>query len=81
MAQPDEFIVEFPDALDEIINLEVPLVLDMEPDKREECCIYTVPHLIRKVNDDAYTPNLISIGPFHHDKGNLRNMENLKKRY
>uniref|UniRef100_A0A2N9GC26 Uncharacterized protein n=1 Tax=Fagus sylvatica TaxID=28930 RepID=A0A2N9GC26_FAGSY len=87
MAQPDESIVDVPvpvpatvsPPVDEIINIEVPLVL--EPDKWPECCIYRVPQLLRRVNNLAYTPKLISIGPFHHDKGNLRKMEKLKERY
>ena len=62
-------------------TIDVPLVMDMEPDKRPECCIYKVPQILRKVNQDAYTPMLISIGPFHHGQRNLRNMEKLKVRY
>ena len=31
-----------------------------------ECCIYRVPRVIRQLNEDAYTPQLVSIGPFHH---------------
>jgi hypothetical protein len=32
-----------------------------------ECCIYRVPKKLREVKEDAYTPKLVSIGPFHHD--------------
>ncbi|XP_062173993.1 UPF0481 protein At3g47200-like [Alnus glutinosa] len=46
-----------------------------------ECCIYRVPKLLRKVNEEAYTPKLISIGPFHHDRRELRDMEMHKLRY
>jgi hypothetical protein len=46
-----------------------------------ECCIYKVPKLLRKVNEDAYTPKLISIGPFHHIGKELRDMEMHKLRY
>ncbi|CAL2240902.1 unnamed protein product [Prunus armeniaca] len=49
-----------------------------EPDKR---CIYRVPNKLRKVNEAAYTPQLISIGPFHHGKPELKDMENHKKKY
>lgn len=47
---------------------------------RPECCICRIPQRIRKVRQDAYTPQVISIGPFHYGKKNLRDMENLKKR-
>ncbi len=53
---PDEF------------TIDIPLVLNMEPDKREECCIYKV-------------LKLISIGPFHHGNEDLKNMEDFKVRY
>ncbi|KAJ7964939.1 hypothetical protein O6P43_014668 [Quillaja saponaria] len=46
-----------------------------------ECCIYWVPPHIRKVNDEAYTPKVISIGPFHSGKDRLQLMERLKLRY
>ncbi len=62
-------------------TIDVPLVMYMEPDKRPKCCIYKVPQMLRKVNQDAYTPMLISIGPFHHGHRNLRKMEKLKVRY
>ncbi|KAB1225070.1 hypothetical protein CJ030_MR1G005401 [Morella rubra] len=52
-----------------------------EPAQRPECCIYRVPKKLRKVNKDAYTPKLISIGPLHHRRKELRDMENLKVRY
>ncbi|KAL3745401.1 hypothetical protein ACJRO7_014500 [Eucalyptus globulus] len=33
-----------------------------------ECCIYRVPEKLRRANAEAYTPQVISIGPFHRDK-------------
>ena len=66
---PDEFTVD------------IPLVLDKQPDKRDECCIYKVPQLLREENNDSYTPKLISIGPFHQGDKNLKSMEDLKMRY
>ncbi|KAL0557656.1 hypothetical protein IC582_006206 [Cucumis melo] len=32
----------------------------------EDCSIYRVPKQLRKMNPEVYTPQLISIGPFHH---------------
>ncbi|XP_030961808.1 putative UPF0481 protein At3g02645 [Quercus lobata] len=63
---PDQLIIDIPQTY--------------EPDKHK-CFIYKVPPELRKVNHDAYTPMLISIGPFHHKDENLKNMERLKLRY
>ncbi|KAK6260900.1 hypothetical protein SCA6_015374 [Theobroma cacao] len=48
---------------------------------RDECCIYKVSRRIRAANDEAYTPQLISIGPVHHGNKNLAPMERQKERY
>ncbi|KAL5721409.1 hypothetical protein ACHQM5_005061 [Ranunculus cassubicifolius] len=45
------------------------------------CSIHRVPERLRKVNEDAYTPQLVSIGPFHHGKENLQAMEKHKLQY
>ena len=42
------------------------------------CCIYEVPRTIRDLKKDAYTPKVISIGPFHHGNVRLQNMERRK---
>ncbi|KAG7637782.1 hypothetical protein ISN45_At02g022740 [Arabidopsis thaliana x Arabidopsis arenosa] len=34
----------------------------------EFCCIYRVPDRLRKVNLEAYTPQMLLIGPLHHSK-------------
>ncbi|KAK7352725.1 hypothetical protein VNO80_18153 [Phaseolus coccineus] len=47
----------------------------------EECCIYKVPFDIRQLNEDAYTPKVVSIGPFHHNSPRLQNMERDKLIY
>ncbi|XP_050219168.1 putative UPF0481 protein At3g02645 [Mercurialis annua] len=46
-----------------------------------ERCIYRVPKKFRDVNEYAYTPRLVSIGPFHHGKGDLKAMEEHKWRH
>jgi hypothetical protein len=46
-----------------------------------ECCIYRVPHELRKLNEEAYTPKVISIGPFHCDNKSLQAMEQFKMKY
>ncbi|CAN1844305.1 UPF0481 protein At3g47200 [Linum perenne] len=43
--------------------------------------IFTVPNKLRNLNDDAYTPHVLSIGPFHHNRPNLAGMQTHKWRY
>ncbi|XP_020982598.1 UPF0481 protein At3g47200-like [Arachis duranensis] len=52
-----------------------------QPLHTDECCIYRVPHEIRKINEDAYTPKVVSIGPFHHGNEKLLKMEDHKRLY
>ncbi|KAL2346745.1 hypothetical protein Fmac_000745 [Flemingia macrophylla] len=47
-----------------------------------ECCIYKVPFDIRRLKAGAYTPKVVSIGPFHHNRHlRLQNMERHKLNY
>uniref|UniRef100_A0A6M2EIS4 Uncharacterized protein n=1 Tax=Populus davidiana TaxID=266767 RepID=A0A6M2EIS4_9ROSI len=46
-----------------------------------ECCIYRVPERLRKLHRKAYTPRVVSIGPIHHGKENLKAMEDHKIMY
>ncbi|CAL8121157.1 unnamed protein product [Prunus armeniaca] len=50
-------------------------------EKPDKWCIYRVPSKLRRVNEAAYTPQLLSIGPFHHGKPELKDMETHKKIY
>ncbi|CAA7032879.1 unnamed protein product [Microthlaspi erraticum] len=36
------------------------------PRDTDKCCIYRVPESLRRVNAEAYTPQLVIIGPLHH---------------
>ncbi|MED6184226.1 hypothetical protein PIB30_045398 [Stylosanthes scabra] len=54
---------------------------EAKPRFTDECCIYRVSREIRKSNEDAYTPNVVSIGPFHHDDQYLLKMEDQKRIY
>ncbi|KAJ4958824.1 hypothetical protein NE237_025935 [Protea cynaroides] len=45
------------------------------------CSIFRVPEPMRMRKPEAYTPHLVSIGPFHHNKKHLKPMEELKLQY
>ena len=51
--------------------------LDPNSDSSTKHCIHRVPRHLRKVNHKAYTPTLISIGPYHYRYRN----EEFKLRY
>ncbi|XP_041014018.1 UPF0481 protein At3g47200-like [Juglans microcarpa x Juglans regia] len=53
-----------------------------EPDLLSaDCCIFRVPNHLRRLNEQAFTPEVISIGPFHHGNKNLETMEKFKVQY
>ena len=43
--------------------------------------IYRVPYHLLKLNEEAYTPQVISIGPFHRNNRRLQTMQGLKEEY
>ncbi|KAI7989751.1 UPF0481 protein [Camellia lanceoleosa] len=43
--------------------------------------IYKVPNKLVKLKEDAYTPNIVSVGPFHHKNKELLAFEEHKQRY
>ncbi|KAM3762761.1 hypothetical protein ACB098_01G370300 [Castanea mollissima] len=47
----------------------------------DECRIYKVPYHLRKWNEESYSPRVISIGPYHHNKEKFQTMEKHKVRY
>lgn len=51
------------------------------PAVSSNCCIYRVPENLRKVNEDAYRPLLVSIGPFYYNDPRLVGMQQQKLRY
>ncbi|GMP78001.1 hypothetical protein CsSME_00034096 [Camellia sinensis var. sinensis] len=46
-----------------------------------ECCIFRVHKQLRGVNEKAYEPETIAIGPYHRGKHSLQMMEEHKLRY
>ena len=66
----DELVIEIGNML------ELP---DIESTK--SCHIHKVPHHLRKWKKEAYTPQVVSIGPFHHKNKRFKVIEEHKERY
>ncbi|KAF9688688.1 hypothetical protein SADUNF_Sadunf01G0014200 [Salix dunnii] len=49
--------------------------LEIFPPFSDQCCIYHVPVQLHVLNEKAYTLRLVSIGPLHHGKEELKAME------
>ncbi|KAK7283073.1 hypothetical protein RIF29_12330 [Crotalaria pallida] len=46
-----------------------------------ECCIYRVPKQLCQAAEKSFIPKVVSIGPLHHNREDLRDMEEHKLRY
>ncbi|XP_050126035.1 UPF0481 protein At3g47200-like isoform X9 [Malus sylvestris] len=72
---------------DDIENPCIPLANSMSeeleglPPLSNLGCIFRIPEELRRVNEKAYTPQVVSIGPLHHGKEGLKDMEEHKRRY
>ncbi|XP_062177337.1 UPF0481 protein At3g47200-like [Alnus glutinosa] len=64
-----------------LANDIIQMLESSEPPLSPGFCIYRVPQDLRKLNEKAYTPKYISIGPFHRGDKRLETMEKLKVRY
>ncbi|VVB00962.1 unnamed protein product [Arabis nemorensis] len=53
------------------------------PKKGEgSCCIFRIPQSLTKIHQKkGYEPEIVSIGPYHHEKEHLQMMEDHKHRY
>ncbi|PON70888.1 hypothetical protein TorRG33x02_255760 [Trema orientale] len=66
----------------EVLEKEEPGPINIpEFDNWSKCVIFRVPRKLRDSNEKAYTPHLVSIGPFHHGNKALNGMESHKKNY
>ncbi|XP_044483849.1 UPF0481 protein At3g47200-like [Mangifera indica] len=71
MEEQSEFVIDIVRSLEKL-----------EPPVSNDCCIYRVPHNLREaMNENAYTPHAVSIGPLHHGRKELEIMEKQKLRY
>ncbi|GLT52995.1 hypothetical protein SLA2020_262950 [Shorea laevis] len=67
-----------------IVELVIGIPLPLELAQWPQCCmtcIYRIPKNLREVNKETFIPKLVSIGPFHHRREDLREMEMHKLRY
>ncbi|KAK3187801.1 hypothetical protein Dsin_027362 [Dipteronia sinensis] len=53
----------------------------LSPTPFERCSIFIVPDQLRKINEKAYEPEIVAIGPYHRGKDHLKAMEEHKLRY
>ncbi|KAG6633323.1 UPF0481 protein At3g47200-like [Carya illinoinensis] len=53
----------------------------LPPSSQCRRCIFRVPHMLRRHNEKAFMPKVVSIGPFHHGNTQLQAMENIKLLY
>ncbi|CBI21372.3 unnamed protein product, partial [Vitis vinifera] len=53
---------------------------DDAADSWAKLCIYRLPHYLREGDDKAYIPQIVSLGPYHHGRRRLRNMDRHKWR-
>ncbi|KAL0012993.1 hypothetical protein SO802_000062 [Lithocarpus litseifolius] len=64
-----------------VINVIQERLKKLESPLSLERCIYRVPNYLCKSKEEHYTPQFISIGPFHHGNDKLKTMEQCKLRY
>ncbi|OWM66120.1 UPF0481 protein At3g47200-like [Punica granatum] len=63
------------------ISITITSKMDNLPTVSSESCIYRVPEKYLRAKEEAYTPHIISIGPFHRNNKRLHSAEEIKLRY
>ncbi|XP_010242713.1 PREDICTED: UPF0481 protein At3g47200-like [Nelumbo nucifera] len=66
---------------DSVLLAAIKNKVELSSARSTDCCIYRIPNTLRKTNEKAYVPEIISIGPFHRCKENLGAMEEHKQWY
>lgn len=62
-----------------VVNAISAMLDEVEPLVTADCCIYKVPSVIGRLSDHAYTPKVISIGPFHHRHDHHPRLQNMER--
>lgn len=63
------------------VTISIGEMLDFSQNSPDQPCISKVPSYLRQVNEKAYEPLVISIGPYHRGKAHLQPMEQQKIRF
>ncbi|KAG6789063.1 hypothetical protein POTOM_005147 [Populus tomentosa] len=58
-----------------VINIGRALEKELEDDDEDPVCIFTVPKTLMSSNPDTYTPQQLSLGPYHYLRPDLHEME------
>ncbi|XP_021804830.1 UPF0481 protein At3g47200-like isoform X3 [Prunus avium] len=65
----------------ELIVSSIRRKLHQNPPSTSRSCIFRIPNVLRRHNEKAFVPNLVSIGPFQQGKKNLKVMQEIKLWY
>ncbi|PQM32956.1 UPF0481 protein [Prunus yedoensis var. nudiflora] len=65
----------------ELIVSSIRRKLHQNPPSTARSSIFRIPNVLRRHNEKAFVPNLVSIGPFQHGKKNLKVMQEFKLWY
>ena len=65
---------------DRISKSTHPSIGTNETGSNEKCCIFRLHRRLKNINSKLFKPQVIALGPYHHRKHQLQNMEELKWR-
>ncbi|KDP34695.1 hypothetical protein JCGZ_10900 [Jatropha curcas] len=60
--------------------MQMPKLLNKSAGK-SSCCIFRIPQSLVEINEKAYQPHIVSIGPYHHGKEQLKMIQEHKGRF